>query len=81
MSAAAGEVFVGACATRTRVLRGGNRSATRRGVCDGWQSAYPVCIPYFPDQPGCGGGISSLRPPIRPPLLPNVFNEVEEEDE
>ena len=28
-----------------------------------------------------GGGINSIPPPIRPPLLPNVFNEVEEEDE
>ena len=36
---------------------------------------------YFLANRAGGGGINSITPPIRPPLLPNVFNEVEEEDE
>jgi len=37
--------------------------------------------PVFSANRAGSGGINSIPPPIRPPLLPNVFNEVEEEDE
>ncbi|HEY6349648.1 MAG TPA: hypothetical protein VI636_09585 [Candidatus Angelobacter sp.] len=37
--------------------------------------------PVFSAHRAGGGGIISIPPPIRPPLLPNVFNEVEEVEE